>query len=214
MARVRVPHCKHKEIELCSRLKSRVKLNSYLWPMITNTSILILNDFYEKNIPVITDSTGKAEYAGRDFNFHSGFRTEVSNSCSVAFRGEFYVFGGDWNGHNEQHMKQILKVTDCSLEKIGKLRFKFRYGACAAVNEESIYLCFSDRGGETKQCYVGADPVGSFSEINQSQFNHDYTRVAAGEGNYSGFGNFHFVSGGAKKIEIISGSAIFSRGKS
>ena len=85
--------------------------------MITNTSILIFNDFSERNIPVITDSTGKAEFAGRDFNFNSGFRTEVSRSCSVPFRGEFYVFGGDWKGHNYQPRKQILKVTDCSLVK-------------------------------------------------------------------------------------------------
>ena len=157
--------------------------------MITNTSILILNDFSETNIPAITDSTGKAEYAGRDFNFNSGFRTKVSHSCSVTFRGEFYVFGGDNYGGNTLAMKQILKVTDCSLEKIGKLRFDFRYGACAAVNEESIYLCFSDRDekfakNSRKQCYVGADPVGSFSKTNQSQFYHDLTRIAASEGNY------------------------------
>ena len=152
--------------------------------MITNTSILVLNDFSEKNIPVITDSTGKVEYAGRDFNFHSGFRTEVKFSCSVTFRGEFYVFGGD-HIHNYQQMRQILKVTDCSIEKVGKLRFDFRYGACAAVNEESIYLCFSDRDGNSrKQCYVGTDPVGPFSKTNQSQFSHDLTRIAASEGSY------------------------------
>ena len=148
--------------------------------MITNTSILILNDGSERNIPVITDSTGKTEYAGRDFNFHYGYKTKIKQSCSVTFRGEFYVFGGEF-----EQKKQIAKVTDCSLKKIGNLRFDFTYGTCAVVNEESIYLCFSNNKVDSqKQCYVGADPVGSFSKINQSQFYHDYTRIATNEGNH------------------------------
>ena len=152
--------------------------------MITNTSILILNDQSERNIPVITDSTGKTEYAGQDFNFHSGYRTEIKQSCSVTFRGEFYVFGGDFGKKME---KQIAKVTDCSLKRIGNLRFDFSSGTCAVVNEESIYLCFGYKtgsGGWQKQCYVGADPVGSFSKINQSQFKHGYTRIATNQGNH------------------------------
>ena len=111
--------------------------------MMTNTSILILNDGSERNIPVITDSTGKVEYRGRDFHFHYGRGTEVYASCSVKFRNEFYVFGGEQN--HGKRKDQISKVTDCSLKKIGKLEFEFAFGACAVVNEESIYLCFNTR---------------------------------------------------------------------
>ena len=113
--------------------------------MMTNTSILILNDNYDRNIPVITDSTGKVEYRGRDFHFHYGRGTEVYASCSVKFRNEFYVFGGEQSRHGIIQRDQISKVTDCSLKKIGKLEFEFVFGACAVVNEESIYLCFNTR---------------------------------------------------------------------
>ena len=166
--------------------------------MMTNTSILILNDNYDRNIPVITDSTGKVEYRGQDFHFHSGHGTEVYLSCSVKFRNEFYVFGGE-----SKQKTQISKVTDCSLKKIGKLEFDFAYGACAVVNEESIYLCFNRF---EKQCHVGSDPVKPFSKITQSQFYHDSTRIAASDGNHLNF-NLFYICFLAFILAVGSGSS-------
>ena len=85
------------------------------------------------------------------------------------------MFGGD------DETTQISKINNCSLERIGYLDFKFELGACAAVNEESIYLCFDL--DDAKQCHVGADPVGTFSKITESEFYHTATRIGANEGN-------------------------------
>ena len=143
------------------------------------TSILILNTQFEKavrNLPVvITDSNGKVEFAGEDFDFEFGHQTEVDGSCSVTYRGDFYVFGGSYLD------RQISKLEGCSLKRIGDLDFDFQVGGCAAVNEESIYLCF--RRYDYKRCFFGTDPVGTFHNVTESHFNHARTRVAANDGN-------------------------------
>ena len=139
-----------------------------------NTSILILGDWHDDKIPVITDSNGKVEFAGEDFDFEFGHKTEVDFGCSVTYRGDFYVFGGS------DLDRQISKLEGCSLKRIGDLDFDFQVGGCAAVNEESIYLCF--RRYDYKRCFVGIDPVGTFHNLTESQFNHARTRVAANDG--------------------------------
>ena len=138
------------------------------------TSIIVLNTRWSSNVPVITDSTGKAKYAGEDFDFDFGEETEVFDSCSVTYRGDLYIFGGydQWN--------QISKVMDCSLKRVGSLSFNFYHGGCAAVNEERSYLCFSSN--DMKQCHEGADPLGAFSKTTKSQFDHRSIRIAASEG--------------------------------
>ena len=137
------------------------------------TSILILNTRND-NIPVITDSNGKAEYSGKDFDFDFGDETQVQDCCSVTYRGHFYVFGG------YNFKKQISKLEGCSLQRIGSLDFDFYLGGCATVNEESIYLCFDE--DDSKRCHFGSDPIGTFSSVIKSQFSHTYTRIAASEG--------------------------------
>ena len=132
-------------------------------------------------MPVITDSSGKTEYAYEDFDFEFGRLTQVAGSCSVTYRGDFYVFGG----YPFPLTRQISKVSDsklkgCSLKRIGSLDFDFYSGGCAAVNEEAIYLCFD--WDDRNRCHVGADPVGPFSNVTESQFAHVDTRIAANEG--------------------------------
>ena len=57
------------------------------------TSILILYGRNPSSIPVITDATGKVNYAGQDFTFELSKDTEVYQSCSITYHGNFYVFG-------------------------------------------------------------------------------------------------------------------------
>ena len=139
-----------------------------------NTSILILGDWDYDKIPVITDSNGKVEYVGEDFDFEFGHQTEVDGSCSITYRGDFYVFGRIGLD------RQISKLEGCSLERIGSLDFDFELGGCATVNSYSIYLCF--RRYDYKRCFVGTDPVGTFYNVTESQFNHARTRVAVNDG--------------------------------
>ena len=79
------------------------------------------------NFPVITDSTGKVEYGYEDFDFDYSDRTEVYYSCSITYRGEFYVFGG------EGYQRQISKLEGCLFQRVGVLSFDFAFGACAAA---------------------------------------------------------------------------------
>ena len=166
----------------CESLITTTSLLSTTTSLTTTTaaespiSILILTTQYS-NPPVITDSSGKAEYAGEDFDFAFEDKTEVAESCSITYRGDHYVFGGTYE------MKQISKITDCSLKRVGTLSFQFYFGGCAAVNEASVYLCFGNSNG-LNQCHVGAEPLGSFSKVTESLFDHKYTRIAANEGNY------------------------------
>ena len=87
------------------------------------------------NVPVITNSLGKEE---RDFGFELAEGTEVHRSCGLTWRGENYIFGGDIE------KRQISKIVDCGLERVGSLSFNFTNAACTNLNDEIIYLCFDD----------------------------------------------------------------------
>ena len=139
------------------------------------SSILILStySYRDPNGPVITDSTGKVAYAGDVFNFEYGDQTDVYYGCSITYRGDFYVLG------SKNEKTQIAKVNGCRLERIGSLSFEFYSGGCSVANEE-IFICFSYN--DKKQCYVGNDPLGSFSKISKSNFDHDGTHIASNNG--------------------------------
>ena len=88
--------------------------------------MLILNTLWSSNEPVITDSNGKEDY---DFDFKYGEGTEVYLSCSVTWRGEFFIFGG-WD-----RMQQVSKLVGCEMKRIGSLGFKHFRGACGNIGE-------------------------------------------------------------------------------
>ena len=130
------------------------------------------------NDALVTNDEGKVEYPTKDFMFLYGSKTEVYHSCSITWHGDFYVFGGF------EEKRQITKLNKCKLERIGSLDYDF-YGACVNVEENSIFLCFDSerRSSENKICRVGQGPLYSFSEIDQSVFEHRYSRIGANQGN-------------------------------
>ena len=73
-----------------------------------------------------------------------GEDTEVYRSCSATLNGELFVFGGDSESNNMR--KQVSKVMDCGLRRIGDLSYDFRQGACGTyyMPDERILLCFSE----------------------------------------------------------------------
>ena len=75
-----------------------------------------------------------------------------------------------------------VKLNKCKLERVGSLDFPHRYGGCANVNDDSIYLCFSKEDSDLKRCRKGRNPLGSFEQISNSNFEHNNTRIAANEG--------------------------------
>ena len=71
-----------------------------------------------------------------DFTFTSG--TEVYHSCSIVWRDEMFVFGGDKKKH------QISKVENCQLKLVGQLSMVMDLGACTNVGNELVFICFHD----------------------------------------------------------------------
>ena len=118
---------------------------------------------------MMTDLDGRAAPANFTFGEHS---TEVNESCSVLFKGIAYIFGGS------NQKQQISRVENCQLRRVGGLDFDFKDGACAATASK-IYLCFR-ADMDFKSCQTGNDPTGIFEHIAESNFEHQYTRIAAG----------------------------------
>ena len=148
-------------------------------PTTTSTSIrtkevLVLNTLYSDNVPIITNADGRQDI---DFDFVFGEGTEVKYSCSMTWKNELYIVGG------QSKERQISKLVGCELTLIGQLRFDHYNGGCANVADEKLYLCFNDNTTETKKCSVAISPTGVFQKIKQSSYDHRYTRIAASEGN-------------------------------
>ena len=142
-------------------------------PAPVNTSVLILS---RDNLQIITDAAGNVEYAGEDFEFSLGQDTEVYYSCSLTWRGQFFVFGGN------EEKSQISSINGCRLERVGSLDFDQSYGGCANVNDQSIYLCFNSAPADYKQCRVANDPFETFHEIDETVYNHRETLIGASRG--------------------------------
>ena len=104
--------------------------------------------------------------------------TEVQLSCSVVWEGNMYLYGG------LQMTRQVSKVSDCYLSRIGNLSFEFRGGTCASVNNNKIYWCFTNVNDSStdKICYYSHDPLASEISSLTSNYAHRYTRIAYGNG--------------------------------
>ena len=137
-------------------------------------SVLILYKKDFSNKAVVIDENGKEE---DDFSFTFGENTEVSFSCSITWHGELYIFGGD------TETKQITKLNGCKLERVGRLAFHHKYGSCAVVNDQDIYLCFDRESSKT--CRKASEPMGIFEEINQTRYHHKSSRIGVSTGKYN-----------------------------
>ena len=144
-------------------------------PAPLNTSVLILSPARDKP-EYIRDATGNVKLAGVDFEFSLGQDTEVFYSCSLTWRGQFFIFGGD------KEKSQISTINGCRLERVGSLAFDQTYGGCANVNDQSIYLCFNSAPADYKQCRVANDPFETFHEIDETVYNHRETLIGASRG--------------------------------
>lgn len=71
--------------------------------------------------------------------FETDSLAEVAVSCSATINGEFYIFGG----LNER--RQISKIVDCSLQRVGDLPYELYFPACGTFKfpEERSMLCFA-----------------------------------------------------------------------
>ena len=138
------------------------------------TSVLILNKWHSNNTPIITDLAGTVKYGGTDFGFEFGTETQVFYSCSIKWKGAFYIFGG------AQKKSQISMVDKCKLTRVGTLSFELYNGACTNVNDKEVFLCFDVNN--PNKCYKATEPDGSFLSIADSFLNHWPSRIAHNQG--------------------------------
>ena len=138
--------------------------------MAPRTDVLILNRVNVKNVPVLTNASGRED---RNFYFLMGENAHVSYSCSITFKNEHFVFGGN------AERKQISQIVGCELKRVGSLTFDHFYGACTNVANNLIYLCFNVSPENKKKCRVSSSPSGNFEEINESPNEHAYIRLAS-----------------------------------
>ena len=123
------------------------------------------------SFPVLTDSSGKIE---EDINFNLDIMDEVFRSCTLTWRGEHFIFGG------ESRKKQISKIVDCGLEKLGELQFYHASVACTNVANKFIYLCFNlNIGNDFQRCRKSTGPLARFTEIDLSLYPHQNTYIAS-----------------------------------
>ena len=99
--------------------------------------------------------------------FERDINTEIFQSCSVNWKNQLFVFGG------ENKRKQISRLSGYKLERVGNLTFKHYDGACSVMGNEYIFLCFSAPSADTGmddylQCRRSTGPLKEFSELDFS----------------------------------------------
>ena len=144
-------------------------------------TVLVLSTYGVNKAPLLVDAKGQND---RNIIMSFGEDTEVYKSCSVTYRNRFHIFGGD------SEKRQISEVTKCELKRIGTLDFDHEYGACSNVDDQKIYLCFDEK--DKKECRSAVDPLGVFTEVERSSYDHRKIRTAASPSNHQVFGHFQF----------------------
>ena len=138
-----------------------------------NTSILILSTRYYNTKPVLTDSTGQTD---TNLGFTYDEDAIVHQSCSVTFKNQHFVYGGNDN----YSYRQISRIDGCQLRRIGDLSFDLNYATCTTVGNDRIYFCFTEyKSTDRKKCRYATDPEGPFFDIPESNKEHRLTRIAA-----------------------------------
>ena len=109
-----------------------------------------------------------------DFKFDDA--TGVDKSCSLLWHNHYYIFGG----YNKRLERQVSMVNVYHLERKGSLNFKFKHGACTVLNQQTIVLCFDE--DETDVCRQSNNPLGTFTKLPNSNFDHARIRIASFDG--------------------------------
>ena len=170
---VDVDECKSKSCDKnsnCANLPGSFSCSCNFWYYgdgVCETVLVLSLVSFKWEQPLLVDAKGRHDRnrMSKDEN------TELHNSCSVTYHNRFYVYGGDWL------TKQISEVTQCGVRRIGTLDFRHLLGSCSNVGDQEIYLCFDK--GDIRQCRSGVDPVGKFTEIAPSTYDHYRSRTSA-----------------------------------
>ena len=142
----------------------------------TKSSVLVLStripsgDIY-MNRPLLTNVDGLND---ANFHFMFGAGTSVEGSCHLVWKNKLYVFGGI-----DSYKRQVSRLDNCTLTKIGSLNFNFVNGACTNYHDRRVYLCFDIE--QQKLCRFAESPEATFAESSSSHETHAYTRIASSQ---------------------------------
>ena len=126
--------------------------------------------------PVITDASGRSD---SNFFFRFQENTSVYGGCTVTYHNQAFVFGGSGD---QGGRRQVSKVEDCQLQRVGMLAFDHALGACANVNDTRVYLCFSDATDDSRKCRFTTDPISTnFITASNSVYDHRRTSIASSQ---------------------------------
>ena len=67
------------------------------------------------------------------------------------------------------------------LTVIGTLGFDLSYGACDVMGIDKIWLCFGLDANAYKLCRVGLNPLETFTQVQQTTFEHRVAKVATSD---------------------------------
>ena len=81
-------------------------------------------------------------------------------------------------------------VNNCGLERKGTLSFDFYGGACTVLNTQTIVLCFDLH--EQNLCRHADNPLGSFTKLKKSRYEHWSTKIASYDGKILFFNNYNY----------------------
>ena len=128
------------------------------------------------------DSDGSFETVMFDFEAD----TEAHGSCLLRWQNKYYIFGSDnayksFNGLRHQ----VSIVNGNKLERKGTLAFPFGSGTCTVLNQQTIVLCF--HWDDPKACRQSKNPLGSFTKLPDSKYEHRSTRIASFDGKKNHF---------------------------
>ena len=101
--------------------------------------------------------------------------TGVDYSCSLQWQNNYYIFG------SSKEPRQVSMVNGNRLERKATLNFECSYAACTVLNQKTVLLCFGEPGIRDV-CRQSNNPLGSFTKLPNSNYNHWKTRIASFEG--------------------------------
>ena len=135
-----------------------------------NVSVLVLGGWYGWKPAMLVQLDGQQEEAKC---FERDDTTEVSESCSVNWQNQLFIFGG----RNEK--RQISQLTGQKLKRVGDLTFDHHEASCTVMASKYIYLCFS--AADTKRCRRSIGPLKQFSDIAISTHRHGAIQISCSD---------------------------------
>ena len=98
------------------------------------SNVLVLYSFLKKEWKdaFLIDENGRHE---KTSCITTGSQTSVFKACSVPWKNDYYIFGGEGDDP-----RAIVKLSGKSLTRVGNLAFDLHWGSCNNIKDEQLFL--------------------------------------------------------------------------